>query len=47
VGIAAQGDEHLDLLGRIAEIASTDEDTDALVANADKEDLFKKLNGLA
>jgi mannitol/fructose-specific phosphotransferase system IIA component len=47
VGIAAQGDEHLDILGRITDIASTDEDTDALVANANVEDLFKKLNGLA
>ena len=47
VGIAAKGDEHLEILGRIVGIASTDEDTDALVANADTETLFKKLNGLA
>ena len=47
VGIAAKGDEHLEILGRIVGIASTDEDTDALVASADAETLFKKLNGLA
>ena len=47
VGIAAKGDEHLEILGRIVGIASTDEDTDALVASADTETLFKKLNGLA
>lgn len=47
VGIAAKGDEHLEILGRIVAIASTDEDTDALVAGADAENLFKKLNGLA
>nr|WP_325184694.1 PTS mannitol transporter subunit IICBA [uncultured Oscillibacter sp.] len=46
VGIAAKGDEHLEILGRIVGIASTDEDTDALVASADAETLFKKLNGL-
>ena len=47
VGIAAKGDEHLEILGRIVGIASTDEDTDALVASADAEKLFQKLNGLA
>lgn len=46
VGIASKGDEHLEILGRIVAIASCDEDTDALVANADAENLFKKLNGL-
>ena len=29
VGIAAKGDEHLEILGRIVGIASTDEDTDS------------------
>ena len=47
VGIAAKGEEHLEVLGRIVAIASTDEDTDALVASADAGNLFKKLNGLA
>ncbi len=46
VGIAAKGEEHLEVLGRIVAIASTEEDTDALVAGADAEHLFQKLNGL-
>ena len=47
VGIAAKGEEHLEVLGRIVGIASTDADTDALVAGADAEKLFKHLNGLS
>lgn len=46
VGIASKGEEHLEILGRIVAIASCDADTDALVATADAEGLFKKLNGL-
>lgn len=46
VGIASKGEEHLEILGRIVAIASSDADTDALVATADAEGLFKKLNGL-
>lgn len=46
VGIASRGDEHLEILGRIVAIAASDADTDALVAGADAESLFKKLNGL-
>jgi PTS system mannitol-specific IIC component len=46
VGIAAKGEEHLEVLGRIVAIASTDEDTDKLVASADAEKLFANLNGL-
>ena len=46
VGIAAKGEEHLEVLGRIVAIASTDEDTDKLVASADAEKLFKNLNGI-
>ena len=46
VGIASKGDEHLEILGRIVAIAASDADTDALVAGANAEDLFKKLNGL-
>lgn len=46
VGIAAKGEEHLEVLGRIVAIASTDEDTDAVVAGADAENLYQKLNGL-
>lgn len=46
VGIAAKGEEHLEVLGRIVAIASTDENTDAVVAGADAENLYQKLNGL-
>ncbi len=46
VGIAAKGEEHLEVLGRIVAIASTDEDTDAVVAAASAEALYQKLNGL-
>ena len=46
VGIAAKGEEHLEVLGRIVGIASTDEDTDAVVSGADAENLYQKLNGL-
>ena len=38
--------EHLEVLGRIVAIASTDEDTAKLVASADAEKLFANLNGL-
>ena len=47
IGIASTGEEHLDILNRIVEVASTEEDTDALVDAATVEDLYKKLNGLA
>jgi len=47
IGIASKGEEHLDILDRIVEIISSEEDTDALVANATVEGLYKKLNGLA
>ena len=46
VGIATKGEEHLEVLGRIVSIAATDEDTDAVVAGADSESLYQKLNGL-
>ena len=46
IGIASQGEEHLDILNRIVEVCETEEDTDALVDNATVEDLYKKLNGL-
>ena len=47
IGIAAKdGGDHIDVLGRVTETAGSDEDTDALVANADVEALYKKLNGL-
>ena len=46
IGIAAQGDEHLDILGRIVELLETEEDTDKLVAGANVDDIYRKLNGL-
>ena len=46
IGIASQGEEHLDILNRIVEVAETEEDTDALVDNASVDQLYKLLNGL-
>ena len=46
VGIAATGDEHLDILARIVAAADDEEATDKLVETATEEDLFKLLNGL-
>ena len=46
IGIASQGEEHLDILNRIVEVCETEEDTDALVDSATVENLYKKLNGL-
>ena len=46
IGIAALGEEHIDVLGRISEVCGTDEDTDALVAAADAETIYRKFNGL-
>ena len=46
IGIAALGEEHIDVLGRISEVCGTDEDTDALVAAADAEMIYRKFNGL-
>lgn len=45
IGIAAKGEEHLQMLGRIVGIAASEEDTDALVASADVDDIYNKLNG--
>mgnify|MGYP002512024223 CR=1 FL=1 len=47
IGIASQGEEHLDILNRIVEVCETEEDTDALVDTATVEELYKKLNGLS
>ena len=47
VGIAVKdGNDHIDVLGYISEACDTDEATDQLVANANVEELYKKLNGL-
>ncbi len=47
IGIASRGEEHLEILKRIAEIAQTEETTDALVEHTTVEELYRKLNGLA
>lgn len=47
IGIASQGEEHLDILNRIVEICESEEDTDALVDTATVEELYQKLNGLS
>lgn len=46
IGIASKGEEHLAILDRVVEMTKSDEDTNALVANATEEELYKKLNGL-
>ena len=46
VGIASKGEDHLGILGKIVEVAETEEDTDALVDNASVDQLYKLLNGL-
>jgi len=45
VGIAAKGDEHLDILGNIVEHFETEEDTVNLVKNAGIDDFYEILNG--
>ena len=47
IGIAAKGDEHLEVLDRIVEMAGTEADVDALVDHAAVDGLYKKLNGFA
>ena len=46
VGIASTGEDHLGILGKIVEVAETEEDTDKLVDNASVDQLYKLLNGL-
>ena len=46
VGIASTGEDHLGILGKIVEVAETEEDTDALVDNASVDQLYKLLTGL-
>lgn len=47
IGIAPIGNEHLEILDRIVEVARTEEDTDAVVDSATVEKLYRKLNGQA
>ena len=46
VGIASTGEDHLGILGKIVEVAETEEDTDALLDNACVDQLYTLLNGL-
>lgn len=46
IGIAPVGNEHLEILDRIVELARTEEDTDAIVDSATVEKLYRELNGL-
>ncbi|MDE7245292.1 MAG: PTS mannitol transporter subunit IICBA [Oscillospiraceae bacterium] len=46
IGIAALGEEHIDVLERISQVCGSDEETDALVASADVETIYRKFNGL-
>ena len=46
IGIAAVGDEHLDVLERISQVCDSDEATDELVAKADAETIYRRFNGL-
>ncbi len=46
VGIASTGEDHLGILGKIVEVAETEEDTDKLVDTAGVDQLYKLLNGL-
>jgi len=45
VGIAAKGDEHLDIMGNIADHLDTGDDTLELVKNADVDAVYEMLNG--
>ena len=45
VGIASTGEDHLGILGKIVEVAETEEDTDALVDNASVDQLYKLPDG--
>lgn len=45
IGIAAKGDEHLDIMGNIVDNLETGEDTIKLVKNADVEDVYRMLIG--
>jgi len=45
VGVAAKGDEHLDILGNIVDCLETGEDTINLVKNAGVDEVYKMLTG--
>jgi mannitol/fructose-specific phosphotransferase system IIA component len=45
IGIAAKGDEHLDIMGNVVDHLDTGEDTIRLVKTADVEEIYKMLSG--
>ena len=45
IGIAAKGDEHLDIMGNLVDHLETGDDTIALVKSADVNEVYKMLNG--
>ncbi|MCL2191808.1 MAG: PTS sugar transporter subunit IIA [Treponema sp.] len=46
IGIAAKGDEHLDIIGNVVDHLETGDDTIRLVKNASVDDVYNILNGL-
>lgn len=46
VGIAASGDEHIDVLTRLSEVVEDKEATDRLIKASDPELIFKALGGI-
>ena len=45
IGIAAKGDEHLDILGNIVDHFETGDDTISVVKNAGVDEVYEMLNG--
>jgi mannitol/fructose-specific phosphotransferase system IIA component len=45
IGIAAKGDEHLDIMGNVVDHLDTGEDTIRLVKTASVEEIYKMLSG--
>jgi mannitol/fructose-specific phosphotransferase system IIA component len=45
IGIAAKGDEHLDIMGNIVDNLETEDDVVKLVKNAGVDDVYRILNG--
>jgi len=43
VGIAAKGDEHLSVLGRIADAFEEEKDVESIVRSADKDEIYRLL----
>jgi mannitol/fructose-specific phosphotransferase system IIA component len=45
IGIAAKGDEHLDIMGNVVDHLDTGEDTIRLVKTADVDEIYNMLRG--